>query len=147
MENSSTYVLKIVQHTFHGPFVGIGKFFLCIYNMWMETMDAFQYFPNLYCSLRSGCKRYPMSMFARVLNLWWRNFSGGSEPRIYLTVPSAISDGTVSPKLAIFPNLMGSCQGQSTSEHLEMVYSTNTIFVVNSIKFRIFCFRKIVSQR
>ena len=47
-------------------------------------------------------------------------FPEGSEPMIYLIVPSAISDGTRSPKLAIFPNLMGSCQGQSTSEHLKM---------------------------
>ena len=49
-----------------------------------------------------------------------RNFSEGSEPRIYLTVSSAISDGTGSPILAIFPNLMGSCQGQSASDHLKM---------------------------
>ena len=49
-----------------------------------------------------------------------RNVSEGSEWRIYLTVPSAISDGMGSPKLAIFPNVMGSCKGQLAFEHLKM---------------------------
>ena len=49
-----------------------------------------------------------------------RNFPEQSKPRIYLTAPSAISHGTGSPKLVIFPNLMGSCQGQLASENSKM---------------------------
>ena len=69
--------LKIVQHSFHRLFVGFRKFFLCVYNTWLEAMVAFHYFPNIYCSLRSSCRRYPVSTFARILKLWWEKFFRG----------------------------------------------------------------------
>ena len=49
-----------------------------------------------------------------------RSFPERSKPRINLTAPSAISDGTSSAKSVIFLNPMGSCKGQSASEHLKM---------------------------
>ena len=150
MENYSTYVLKIIQQTFHRPFVGIRKFFLCVYNVWLETMDAFHYFPNLYCSLQSGCKRYPVSVFARVLHLWWRNFSGviWAKDIFNCTVSNFWWYGL--PKISDFSKSYGFMPraiGVWTLKNVKIVCSTNTIFVVKFIKFRIFCFRKIVSQR
>ena len=120
MENCSTYVLKIVQNAFHRPFMSIRKLFLCVYNAWLETMDAFHYFSNIYCSLRSRCKRYPMCTFARILKLWREKFFTGIWAKDIFNLPSAISDVTGYPKLAIFPNVMGSCQGQLASEHLKI---------------------------
>ena len=120
MENCSTNVLKIVQHMFHWPFVGIRKFSLYVYNTWLEAMDAFHYFANIYCSLCSRCKQYPMSMFARILKLWWEKFFRGIWAKDIFNCTISNFWWYRLPRISNFSNLMGSCQGQSASEHLKM---------------------------
>ena len=80
----------------------------------------FTIFPTFIAVCAVGVNGIPCVHLPGFSSFGGRNFSQGSEPRIYLTVPSAISDVTGYPKLAIFPNVMGSCQGQLASEHLKI---------------------------
>ena len=144
MENCFTYVLKIV----HQPLVRIRKFFLCVYNGWLETMHAFCYFPNIYCSLHSRCKRYLVCMFARILKLWCEKcFRGIWVKDIFnCTISNFWWYGL--PKISNISKCYGFMQraiGIWTFKNVKMVCSTYTMFVVKFILFRIF--RKIISQQ
>ena len=150
MENCPTYVLKIVQHTFHRPFSGIRKFYLCVCNTWLEIMDAFHYFPNIYCSLRSRCKRYPVSTFARILKLWREKFFRGICAKNMFNFTISNFWWYRLPKISNFSKsyrLMPRAINVWTFKNVKMICSTNTMFVVKFIKFWIFHFRKILSQR
>ena len=141
-ENRSTYISS--------TFCGHQKVFSLLYNTWLETMDGFHYFPNIYCSLRSRCKRYPVSTFARILKLWWEKlFRGISAKDIFNCIISNFWWYGLS-NISNFPKPYGFMPRAISFwsfKNVKIVCSTNTMFVVKFIKLRIFCFRKIVSQR
>ena len=103
-------------------------------------MDAFYYFPNIYCSFHSWCKRYLVSTFARYLKLWWEIFFRGiwANDIFNCTISNFWWYGL--PKISNFSKSYGFMPRAIniwTFKNVKVVCSTNTMFVVKFIKFRI----------
>ena len=104
---------------------------------------------NIYCSLRSRCKWYPVITFARILKLWREKFFRGiwAKDIFNCTISNFWWYGL--PKISNFSKSYGFMPreiGVWAFKNKKMVCSTNTMFVVKLIKFWIFRFRKVVSQ-